>query len=78
MSNGFLFCGSNVTLMKTQLFNQRAFALLMPTVTLAMNALSLLIYWVGAALVNNVLAADAALRLTTFSDIVVFGPMPPM
>ena len=63
----------NVTLMKTQLFNQRAFALLMPSVTLAMNALSLVIYWVGAALVNNVPSADAALRLTTFSDIVVFG-----
>lgn len=63
----------NVALMKTQLFNQRAFALLMPSVTLAMNALSLLIYWVGAALVNKVSAADMALRLTTFSDIVVFG-----
>ncbi len=64
---------ANVTLMKTQLFNQRTFAILMPAVTLAMNALSLVIYWVGAALVNNVSAADTALRLTTFSDIVVFG-----
>lgn len=64
---------ANVTLMKTQLFNQRTFAFLMPSVTLAMNALSLVIYWVGAALVNNVPAADAALRLSTFSDIVVFG-----
>ncbi len=63
----------NIDLMKTQLFNQRAFALLMPSVTLAMNALSLVIYWVGAALVNNVPAADTTLRLTTFSDIVVFG-----
>ena len=63
----------NVALMKTQLFNQRAFALLMPTVTLAMNALSLVIYWVGAALVNNVPAANTTLRLTTFSNIVVFG-----
>ena len=63
----------NIDLMKTQLFNQRAFALLMPSVTLAMNALSLVIYWVGAALVNNVPAADTSLRLTAFSDIVVFG-----
>lgn len=63
----------NTALMKTQLFNQRAFALLMPSVTLAMNALSLVIYWVGAALVNHVPAADTALRLSTFSDIVVFG-----
>ncbi len=67
------FQKANETLMRTQLFNQRTFALLMPAVTLAMNTLSLLIYWVGAAIVNNVSAADSALRLATFSDIVVFG-----
>lgn len=60
-------------LMRTQLFNQRSFALLMPSVSFAMNALSLTIYWVGASLVNQAPAADAALRLSTFSDIVVFG-----
>ena len=38
---------TNSTLMRTQLFNQRAFAFLMPAVTLAMNALSLIIYWVA-------------------------------
>ena len=64
---------TNETLMKTQLFNQRTFAFLLPAVTLAMNALALVIYWVGAALVNNVPAADLAARLTTFSNIVVFG-----
>ena len=64
---------TNSTLMRTQLFNQRAFAFLMPAVTLAMNTLSLVIYWVGAAIVNDVPAADQALRLTTFSNIVVFG-----
>ena len=64
---------TNSTLMRTQLFNQRAFAFLMPAVTLAMNALSLVIYWVGAAIVNDVPAVDQALRLTTFSNIVVFG-----
>ncbi len=67
------FQKANETLMRTQLFNQRTFALLMPAVTLAMNTLSLLIYWVGAAIVNAVSAADSALRLATFSDIVVFG-----
>lgn len=67
------FRRSNETLMHTQLFNQRAFAFLMPGVTLAMNALSLVIYWVGAAIVNAVPAADAGARLSTFSDIVVFG-----
>ena len=67
------FQKGNEALMRTQLFNQRAFAFLMPGVTLAMNALSLVIYWVGAAIVNSVPAADAALRLSTFSNIVVFG-----
>ena len=43
---------ANDVLMRTQLFNQRAMALLMPAVGLAMNALSLTIYWVGAAIVN--------------------------
>ena len=67
------FRRSNEALMHTQLFNQRAFAFLMPGVTLAMNALSLVIYWVGASIVNAVPAADAMARLATFSDIVVFG-----
>ena len=67
------FRKGNETLKNTQLFNQRAFAFLMPGVTLAMNALSLVIYWVGAAIVNAVPAADPAARLATFSDIVVFG-----
>lgn len=60
-------------LMETQLFNQHAFAFLMPAVSFAMNTLALVIYWVGASIVNNVPAADMTLRLTTFSDIVVFG-----
>ena len=64
---------TNETLMKTQLFNQRAFVFLLPAVTLAMNALSLVIYWVGASIVSAVPAADVAGRLATFSDIVVFG-----
>lgn len=67
------FLKGNETLMRTQLFNQRAFAFLMPGVTLAMNALSLVIYWVGASIVNAIPAADAAERLSTFSNIVVFG-----
>ena len=61
------------SLMKTQLFNQRAFALLMPLVGLAMNCLALVIYWVGAGIINNIPAADVAARLTTFSDVVVFS-----
>lgn len=67
------FLNSNEELMRTQLFNQRAFAFLMPGVTLGMNTLSLVIYWVGAAIVNAVPATDIGLRLATFGDIVVFG-----
>lgn len=63
----------NSELMRTQLFNQRAFAFLTPAVTLGMNALSLVIYWVGAALVNAVPAEDMAGRIESFSNIVVFG-----
>ena len=67
------FQKGSLELMRTQLFNQRAFAFLMPGVTFAMNALSLVIYWVGAAIVKNVPAADMAGRLASFSNIVVFG-----
>ncbi len=64
---------SNSALMRTQLFNQRTFAFLMPVVTLGMNTLALVIYWVGASIVNAVPAEDMAGRLESFSNIVVFG-----
>ena len=64
---------ANGVLMNTQLFNQRAFAALMPTISLGMNALALVIYWVGAALVNNLDVTDAMARLTMFGNVVVFG-----
>ena len=38
-----------------------------------MNALSLCIFWVGAALLEAIPAADAAGRLTMFSNVVVFS-----
>ncbi|MGM9651143.1 MAG: ABC transporter ATP-binding protein, partial [Faecousia sp.] len=64
---------ANEALKSTQLFNQRAMALLMPTVSFAMNALSLVIYWVGAAIVSRVPVTDMAARISTFGDVVVFG-----
>ncbi len=64
---------ANDELMRTQLFNQRGFALLMPAVSLAMNTLALTIYWVGASIVESVSITDAAARITAFGDIVVFG-----
>lgn len=64
---------ANNRLMNTQLFNQRTFAILTPAMTLAMNALALVIYWVGAALVNEIAVTDMAARLTMFSNVVVFS-----
>ncbi len=63
----------NTAMMKTQLINQRLFALLQPIMQLGMNGLSLAIYWVGAALLGGIAATDMTARLTMFSDIVVFS-----
>ncbi len=67
------FDATNTQMMKTQLFNQRMFALMQPIMQLGMNGLSLCIYWVGAALLGGIAATDMAGRLTMFSDIVVFS-----
>ncbi|MGN0186007.1 MAG: ABC transporter ATP-binding protein [Aristaeellaceae bacterium] len=64
---------ANEELVNTQLFNQRALALLMPSVSFAMNALALVIYWVGASIVNQVPVADMTARIASFGDIMVFG-----
>lgn len=66
------FGRANDILMNTQLFNQRTFAILTPAMMLAMNALALVIYWVGASLINGIAAADMAGRLDMFSNVVVF------
>ncbi len=67
------FDRASEVLMRTQLFNQRAFALLNPSVSFAMNSLALVIYWVGATIVSRIPAADMTARLTQFGDVVVFG-----
>lgn len=64
---------ANDALTRTQLFNQRALALLLPVVSFAMSALSLIIYWVGAAIINDVPLTDMTGRIAQFGDIVVFG-----
>lgn len=67
------FDETNRKMMKTQLFNQRLFACMQPVLQLGMNGLALAIYWVGAALLAGISAADPAGRLTLFSEIVVFS-----
>lgn len=67
------FDGPSKDMMELQMKNQKLFALVQPSMTLGMNGLALAIYWVGAALVNNIAAVDTAARLTMFSNVLVFS-----
>lgn len=67
------FDGSSRGMMDLQMKNQKLFTLVQPTMMLGMNGLLLAIYWVGAALVNNIAAADMGARLTMFSEVLVFS-----
>lgn len=60
-------------MMNLQLKNQRLFALMQPVMGMGMNGLALVIYWLGAALVNAVPLSDPAGRLGMFSEVVVFS-----
>lgn len=59
----------NDELTKTQLFNQRTFAFMMPVMNIVMNLLSLGIYFIGAHLIEKAMMVD---KITTFSNVVVF------
>ena len=63
----------NTEMMNTQLKNQRLFSLMMPVMGTCMNGLSLAIYWLGAALINQIGLNDVVGRITMFSDVVVFS-----
>ncbi len=67
------FDGPSRGMMDLQMKNQKLFALVQPAMSLGMNGLALAIYWVGAALVNNIAVSDMAARLTMFSDVLVFS-----
>ena len=67
------FDGPSKKMLGLQLKNQRLFSLLLPVMTLGMNGLALAIYWVGAALVEAISAADMAARLTMFTNVIVFS-----
>ena len=56
-----------------QMKNQKMFALINPVMTLGMSGLTLAIYWVGAALLNNISVADTAARMSFFSEILAFS-----
>ncbi len=61
---------TNTTLTKTQLFNQKTFAIMQPMMYLVMNFLTLSIYIVGVVLIKDSLMAD---KILIFGDMVVFS-----
>ena len=65
------FKKANDELTKTQLFNQHTFAILSPSMMLGMSGLSLVIFWLGAHLIENTVGAAA--RIQMFGDIMVFS-----
>ena len=64
------FTKANKDLTDTQLFTNRAMAIMMPLMNTIMNGLMLAVYWIGAYLID---AADLTDKLTTFSNMVVFS-----
>ncbi len=67
------FDGPSAGMMGLQMKNQKLFAAIQPLMGLCMNGLALVIYWLGAVLVNRIAAVDMAARLTMFSDVLVFS-----
>ncbi|MGN1372673.1 MAG: ABC transporter ATP-binding protein, partial [Candidatus Coproplasma sp.] len=63
------FDKANTELKNTQLYANHVLAFMMPTIQLIMNGLTLVIYWVGAYLINNAGMAD---KLGLFTDMVTF------
>ena len=59
----------NNDLTNMQMFNQKAFALLGPIMTMVMHSVTLSIYFVGAFLINRAGMLD---KINLFSDMVVF------
>lgn len=64
------FSKVNNELTNTQLFNQKAFAIMQPVMYLVMYFLTLSIYFIGADLINKAMISD---KLSLFSDMVVFS-----
>ena len=71
--NAEKFEKANKEMNDLQLKNQKLFALMQPMMSLSMNGLSLVIYWLGAILINNIAIENVADRLTMFSNVIVFS-----
>ncbi|MBT1179795.1 ABC transporter ATP-binding protein [Bifidobacterium vespertilionis] len=64
------FTAANKELTDTQLFTNRAMAVMMPLMNSVMNGLMLAVYWIGAYLID---AAGLMDKLTVFSNMIVFS-----
>ncbi|MBR2784996.1 MAG: ABC transporter ATP-binding protein [Clostridia bacterium] len=64
------FNNTNVKLTKQQIFNQKMFSIMQPTMNMVMHTLTLAIYVIGAILISQSVFAD---KLTIFSNMVVFS-----
>ena len=68
---------ANEELTGTQMFTQRAMAIMMPVMNLMMSGLALSIYWIGAYLIDSagmtLNAAGVPEKLEVFSNMVVFS-----
>ncbi|MEE8738097.1 MAG: ABC transporter ATP-binding protein [Bifidobacterium sp.] len=64
------FTKANKELTDTQLYTNRAMAIMMPLMNSLMNALMLAVYWIGAYLIQAAAMKD---KLTLFSNMVVFS-----
>lgn len=60
----------NNDLTETQLFNQRKFSIMMPSMYLVMHGVSLSIYFTGAFLIDGAIMSE---KLNIFSNMVVFS-----
>ena len=64
------FTKANTALTDTQLFTNRAMAIMMPLMNTVMNGLMLAVYWIGAYLIDAAALTD---KLDVFSTMVVFS-----
>ncbi len=61
---------ANDELTSTTLFTNKSMSIMMPVMTIVMSGLSLVIYWIGAYLIDSAQVMD---KLIIFSDMVVFS-----
>lgn len=68
------FDEANVALMKTQLFTNRAMTFMMPTMMLIMNAVSVLIVWVGGSSIDSgAIQTGDMIAFITYSMVIIMS-----